>query len=98
MKYKISDAAIVINGEYITVGTVLGEEDKPNSPFSTKIIPNSEYEKGLKNFTYGKAHIDDCCCHWVGKFENFKATSHVDDIWINELKLMGYDTSKLINA
>ena len=55
MKYKISNAYIRINGESIPVGTVLGEEDKPQSPFRTEYITNSEYEKGLEKFQIWKA-------------------------------------------
>lgn len=97
MKYKIGDADIVVNGEYITVGVVLGKEDNSQSPYMTEIIPISEYEKGIKEFRYGKQRIHDMMGHYVGKFENFKSTSHVDEKWIHELELMGYDTSKLIN-
>lgn len=98
MKYKISDAYILVNGEEINVGVVLGQEDKPESPFSTEIIPISEYEKGVKEFRYGRAHIDDMVVHLVGKFVDFKSASHVDEKWIHELRLLGYDTSKLINS
>lgn len=38
MKYKISNAYLTVNGEDIAVGVVLGEEDKPESPFSTEYI------------------------------------------------------------
>lgn len=97
MKYKISDAYIEINNEHIQVGAVLGQEDNPYSPYMTEIIPISEYEKGVKEFRYGRAHIDDMVYHRVGVFENFRSKSHVDEKWIRELNLMGYDTSKLIN-
>lgn len=50
MKYKISNVYINVNGEDIAVGVVLGEEDKPQSPFRTEYITNSEYERGLKEF------------------------------------------------
>ena len=95
MKYKISNAYIRINGESISVGTVLGEEDKPQSQFRTECITNSEYEKGLKSFKYGKQQIGDCIYHQVAEFKNFVATSPVEQKWINELKLMEYDVSKL---
>ena len=98
MKYKISDAYIIVNDEWIGVGTVLGQEDMPKSPFSTETIPNSEYKAGLKSFKYGKQRVSDMTLHTVGKFINFKAESHIDDKWIKELALMGYDTSKLINV
>ncbi len=97
MKYKISNAHLIVNGEDIIVGVVLGEEDKPESPFRTEYITISEYEKGLKEFRYGKQHIGDLVYHRVGEFVDFKAKRHIDEKWINELKLMGYDTSKLIN-
>lgn len=35
--------------------------------------------------------------HCVGEFVDFKSTRHIDEKWIEELKLMGYGTSKLIN-
>jgi hypothetical protein len=95
MKYKISDAYITINGESIAVGTVLGQEDKSTSPFRTETITNSEYKKGLKEFVYGAARIDDMVYHRVAEFKNFVASSHIEQKWIDELKLMGYDTSKL---
>ncbi len=98
MKYKISDAYIDVNGERIKVGVVLGPENDPESPYTTEIIPISDYEKGVKEFRYGRAHIDDMVFHWVGVFKDFKSTEHVDEKWIHELKLMGYDTSKLINS
>ena len=98
MKYKISNAYIIVNGENIKVGTVLGQDDSTRSPFSTETIPNSEYEAGLKSFKYGKQKIDDLVFHFVGRFVNFKAERHIDDKWIKELALMGYDTSKLINV
>lgn len=46
MKYKISNVYINVNGENIAVGVVLGEEDKPQSPFRTEYVTNSEYERG----------------------------------------------------
>lgn len=98
MKYKISNAYIIVNGEEICVGTVLGPEDKPESPFRSEIIPNSEYEKGLKEFKYGQQRIGDLVYHIVGKFVNFRSIRHIDKKWMRELELMGYDTSKLINV
>ena len=50
MKYKISNAYAVINGEEIQVGVALGQEDLPESPFTTGYVTNSEYEQGLKQF------------------------------------------------
>lgn len=97
MKYKISDAFLFVNGEQIRIGTVLGQEDNPKSPFQSEIITNSEYESGLKSFKYGSQQIDDLCWHIVGTFKDFHATHHVDEKWINELAMMGYDTSKLVN-
>ena len=55
MKYKISDAYVQINGETIAVGTVLGEEDKPQSPFRTEYITNSEYKKRSEKFQIWEA-------------------------------------------
>ena len=95
MKYKISDVYIRINGESIPVGTVLGEEDKPQSPFRTEYITNSEYEKGLKSFKYGRQQISDLVYHQVAEFKDFVATRPVEQKWIDELELMGYDVSKL---
>ena len=45
MKYKISNVYIEVNGDSIPVGVVLGEEDKPYSPFASEKITNSEYEE-----------------------------------------------------
>ena len=49
MKYKISDVYVKVNGENIAVGTVLGQEDQPESSFGSIMVTNSEYDKGLKN-------------------------------------------------
>ena len=95
MKYKISDVYIRINGESIPVGTVLGQEDKPQSPFRTEYITNSEYEKGLKSFKYGRQQSGDLVYQQVVEFKDFVATRPVEQKWIDELKLMGYDVSKL---
>lgn len=95
MKYKISDVYVRINGESIPVGTVLGQEDKPQSPFRTEYITNSEYEKGLKSFKYGRQQICDLVYHQVAEFKDFVATRPVEQKWIDELELMGYDISKL---
>lgn len=95
MRYKISNVYVRINGESIAVGTVLGEEDKPQSPFRTEYITNSEYKKGLKNFKYGKQQIGDLVYHQVAEFKDFIATRPVEQKWIDELELMGYDVSKL---
>lgn len=95
MKYKISDAYIVVNGEEIDVGVVLGQEDKPQNPFASETIPNSEYEKGLKSFKYGKQQINDLVCHQICKFIDFTAERPIEQKWIDELARMGYDTSVL---
>lgn len=95
MRYKISDVYVNVNGESIAVGAVLGEEDKPESPFMTEYITNSEYEKGLKEFIYGKQKIGDLVCHCVAEFKNFAAARPVEKKWIDELGKMGYDISKL---
>lgn len=95
MKYKISDVYLKVNRNNINVGVVLGQEDKPCSPFSSEYITCSEYEKGLKEFRYGRAQIDDLVYHVVGRFVNFVAVSPIEQKWIDELKLMGYDVSKL---
>ena len=90
-------AETIPSAEEIAVGVVLGEEDNPQSLFRTKYIRVSEYEKVLKEFKYGKQQIGDMVYHCVGKFVDFKALRHVDEKWIEELKLMGYDTTKLVN-
>ena len=95
MKYKISDAYIKVNGEEIPIGVVLGEENKPQSPFRTEYITNSEYEKGLKSFKYGRQQIGDLVYHQVAEFKDFVATRPIEKKWIDELELMGYDISKL---
>lgn len=70
MKYKISNAYIEIRTKSIAaVGTVLGEEDKPTSSFRTEYITNSEYERGLKDFTYDKQQIGDLVYHLIAKFD-----------------------------
>lgn len=96
MKYKISNAYAIVNGQNIAVGAVLGEEDKPESPFTTEYVTNTEYEKGLKNFTYGQQVIGDMVFHCVAEFNNLKSERPVEEKWIKELEKMGYDTSKLI--
>ena len=95
MKYKISNVYINVNGEDIVVGVVLGEEDKPQSPFRTEYVTNSEYEKGLKEFRYGKQQIGDLVYHCITQFKNFTATCPIKQKWIDELEKMGYDISKL---
>lgn len=95
MKYKISNVYINVNGEDIAVGVVLGEEDKPQSPFRTEYVTNSEYERGLKEFRYGKQQIGDCVYHCITQFKNFTATCPIKRKWIDELEKMGYDISKL---
>ena len=90
MRYKISDVYVNVNGESIAVGTVLGEEDKPQSPFRTGYITNSEYEKGLKEFIYGKQQIGDLVCHCVAEFKNFVAIRPVEKKWIDELENMAW--------
>lgn len=95
MKYKISDAHIKINGECILVGTVLGKEDAPRNPQSSEIIPNSEYEEGVKCFKYGKQQICDLVVHQIYEFVDFTAKRPIEQKWIDELRKMGYDTSVL---
>lgn len=89
MKYKISNAYINVNGEDIAVGVALGEEDKPQSPFRTEYVTNSEYEKGLKEFRYGKQQIGDCVHHCITQFKNFTATCPIKQKWIDELEKNG---------
>lgn len=96
MKYKISNAYAVINGEQIQVGVVLGQEDKPESPFRTEYVTNSEYKRGVKEFRYGEEIINDLVYHKVAEFKNFVSERPVEERWITELKLMGYDVSKLV--
>lgn len=99
MKYKISNAYLDVNGEPIPVGVILGKENKPRDVTATECITMSEYKKGIKEFRYGgKQYVGDMMYHIVGTFIDFKAKEHVDQKWIDELKNMGYDTTKLINA
>lgn len=65
MKYKISNAYAVINGEEIQVGVALGQEDLPESPFTTGYVTNSEYEQGLKEFRYGKPGLAILFIMWL---------------------------------
>ena len=95
MKYKISDVYVKVNGENIAVGVVLGQEDQSESPFGSILVTNSEYEKGLKEFRYGKQRIDNLVYYTEGEFENFIAKRPVDQKWIDELEKMGYDVTKL---
>ena len=95
MKYKISDLYISINGDSYKIGVVLGEENKPTSPFRTEYIPISQYEKGLKDFTYGKQHIHDCIYHSIGNYSTEGEPKPIDKKWIDEFVLMGYDVSKI---
>ena len=96
MKYKISNLYIKIDGERIPIGVCLGEENKPESPYTTETIPISEYETGLKNFTYGRQRIDDCVYH--GLRHEYSTTGEpkpIDKKWFDELVRMGYDMSKV---
>lgn len=95
MRYKISDVYINVNGEDIAVGVALGEEGNPQSPFRTEYITNSEYEKGLKEFRYGKQQIGDLVYHCIAEFKNFIAAYPVQQKWIDELRKMGYEVSNL---
>lgn len=95
MRYKISNVYIKIGTEEIAVGTVLGEDDKPHSPFSTEYITNSEYEKGLKDFSYGRQQIGDLVYHQIAKLDFTGEPVEIEKRWIDELILMGYDVSKL---
>ena len=96
MKYKISNVHLIINGEDVIVGVVLGEEDNPTSPFRTGYITNSEYEEGLKSFKYGKQQIGDLVYHCVGKFVNNVAIMSIEQKWIDELEKMGYNITELV--
>jgi hypothetical protein len=95
MKYKISNLYIRINDESIPVGVVLGEEDKPESPYSTDSITISEYEEGLKNFTYGSQRIHDCVYHYLGRYYTTGEPKPIKRKWVEELKRLGYDVSKV---
>lgn len=95
MKYKISNVYIEVNGYSIPVGVVLGEEDKPYSPFASEKITNSEYEEGLKNFKYGGQRIGDLVYHSVGKISGNIIEFGCDEKWLNELKKMGYNINIL---
>ena len=96
MKYKISNLYIKIDGERIPIGVCLGEEDKPESPYTTETIPISEYETGLKNFTYGRQRISDCTYH--GLIHTYSTDGEPKPIkrkWYEELIRLGYDVSKV---
>ncbi len=95
MRYKINNTYIIVNGESISVGTVLGKEDKPHSCCPTEIVTNSEYEEGVKCFKYGKQQINNLVCYCVGEFVNYVAKEQIKQKWIDELAKMGYDTSVL---
>lgn len=95
MKYKISDLYIEINNEPIPIGAVLGEEDNPNSPFRSGYITITEYENGLKNFTYGKQRIDDLMYHCLGKYYTTGESKSIKRKWVEELSRLGYDVSKV---
>lgn len=97
MKYKINDAYVIVNGVEIAVGVVLGQENDPCDPHHTEIIPISEYEKGLKEFRYGRQHMGNMVFYRVGVFTDNKSTSHVDEKWMCELERMGYNISILEN-
>lgn len=98
MKYKINDAYLIVNGESIPVGVVLGRDNEPRSPYMTECIMVSEYERGLKEFKYGEQKINNLVFYTLGEFVDFKATRHIDEKWIEELRLMGYDISRLVNV
>lgn len=95
MKYPIDDAYFVVNGERISVGVCLGEEDDPKSHRITEVITNSEYEAGLKCFKYGRQRIDLCCSCTVVVFEDSVADRPIKKKWIDEMIKMGYDLSSL---
>lgn len=95
MKYEINDVYLKVNGERIKVGVVLGEEDKPRSPYPTEFITNTEYENGLKCFKYGRARICNLSYYQVGEFKDNVAVEPIDNKWIEELQKMGYDTTNL---
>lgn len=86
---KIKEIAIKVNGDIILVGFHM---------YNGEDITISEYEKGVKDFIYsnGLKRIEKK--FFVGEFINFKATKHVDEKWIDELKRQGYNTDKLINV
>ena len=96
MKFEINRASIIIDDtEQIEIGVVLGPEDDPESPFASETIPISKFEEGLKSFKYGHAHINDLCCHYVGKLYTHGKPKIIDKKWIDELIRMGYDVSVL---
>lgn len=96
MKFKISNLYIRIDSERIPIGVVLGEEDKPESPYSTDNIPISEYEAGLKTFKYGRQRISDCVAHYLRESYSTKGEPKpIESKWFYELIRLGYDVSKL---
>lgn len=96
MKYKISDLYIRIDGEKIPIGVILGEDDKPESPYSTESIPISEYEAGLKCFIYGKQRIHDCVYHRLAEDYSTKGERKpIKKKWVDELIRLGYDVSNV---
>ena len=96
MKYKISNLYVTIDGERIPIGVVLGEEDKPESPYHTDYIPISEYEAGLMTFKYGRQRISDCVAHRLRESYSTKGEPKpIEKKWFDELVRMGYDMSKV---
>ena len=95
MKYPISNLYIKINDNSYKIGVVLGEEDKPNSPFTTEYVTMSEYEDGFKKFIYGSQYTDDCVYHMLGPYYTDGEPKEIEKKWIDELALMGFDVSRI---
>lgn len=89
MNYITANILLKVNGSSINVGSILDDGS---------YVTNTEYRNGIKEFLYS------CDCsrieenRFVGEFIDFKATKHVDEKWIDELKRQGYNTDKLINV
>ena len=96
MKYKISNLYIEIDSDSIPIGVVLGEEDKPESPYRTESITISEYEKGLKDFIYGRQQIHDCVYHVVGRYSTSGERKPIRKKWVDELVRRGYNVDKVM--
>lgn len=96
MKYKISNLYIEIDSDSIPIGIVLGEEDKPESPYHTGYITISEYERGLKDFIYGQQRIHDCLYHYLGKYSTSGEPKPIKKKWVDELVRRGYNVDKVM--
>ena len=95
MLRPISNIYLVVNGQSINVGKVVADYSGDawwNS--EQKYLTNSEVKELQRNFEIGDQQIDDLVYHCVGKFENFIATTAIEEKWINELIDMGYNVEE----